>query len=290
MNDTAAETLRAFMDRAYNDHAEAPQAFADALMARAATLPADAEGAEAIRLAEHVMLGHLADAPALQRFVQALPPALVQAEVAAASLQRANGCLSLMQGGAPADLPPLLRWRSLHNAVLGLALTGRAALGSELLARDEAAALASPELAERQAYAAAANNIAAGLRQEPRRSADVDALMIQAAGVARRAWEKAGNWMNVERAEYQLALCHAVLGQGTPALHHAGLCLRICEAEQADAVEHFFAHEALVHAHRAAGQADQACAHRAQMAQWLPQVADAGMQAYCAKTLADTPA
>jgi hypothetical protein len=278
------------MDRAYNDHAEAPQAFADALMARAATLPADAEGAEAIRLAEHVMLGHLADAPALQRFVQALPPALVQAEVAAASLQRANGCLSLMQGGAPADLPPLLRWRSLHNAVLGLALTGRAALGSELLARDEAAALASPELAERQAYAAAANNIAAGLRQEPRRSADVDALMIQAAGVARRAWEKAGNWMNVERAEYQLALCHAVLGQGTPALHHAGLCLRICEAEQADAVEHFFAHEALVHAHRAAGQADQACAHRAQMAQWLPQVADAGMQAYCAKTLADTPA
>jgi hypothetical protein len=65
--------LRRFLDQADETHPHEPRAIADQLLARATALPADETGAEAVRLAEHVMLGHLADADALQRFLQALP-------------------------------------------------------------------------------------------------------------------------------------------------------------------------------------------------------------------------
>lgn len=287
---TTPESLRALLDRAYEHHADTPQAFADALAASASEWPADAEGAEAIRFAEHLLLAHLADADALQRLVQALPPALVQAELAAASVQRAVWCMALMRDEPEPLLAPLPRWRSLHNAVLGLARRGRTQRAGELLLRDEAAALSHSGEPERQAYAAGANNIALHLRTGERGSAAVDALMIQAAQTARRAWERAGTWLHVERAEYQLAMCHAVLGQGPQARHHAQLCLDICSAQGADALEHFFAHEAGVHAQRAAGDLAAARTHREQMAAWLPQVADESLRDWCARTLESTPA
>lgn len=287
---SVAETLRAFMDRAYNEHSDAPRAFADALAARAGALAADAEGAEAIRLAEHLMLGHLADPRALQAFIEALPAGLPQAELVAPSVQRAVWALAAVRGEPEPVLPALRRWASLQNAVLALSQLGHSARAQALLLRDEAEALAHEEAPARRNFAISANNTAQHLRLGARGDAARDALMVSAAGLSRRAWEKAGNWMNVERAEYELAMCHAVLGQGATAVQHGALCLQICEAEQADAVEHFFAHEALVHAHRAAGQADQGRHHRAQMVAWLPQVSDAEMRAWCAKTLETTPA
>jgi len=286
----APETLRALLDRAHEHHADTPQAFADALAAHASSLGADAEGAEAIRLAEHVMVGHLADAGALQSFIDALPATLAQAELTLPTVQSAALCIALMRGDAAPGAPPRLRWRSLHNVALGLALTERAALAEQLLVRDEHEALSHPDAPARQAYAAAANNLAVGLRTGVRGDAARDALMITAAQTARRAWERAGTWLHVERAEYQLAACHAVLGQGPPALRHAQSCLALCSANEADALEHFFAHEALVLAHRAAGHSAAARAHREQMAAWLPKVADEGLHSWCAKTLDGTPA
>jgi hypothetical protein len=287
---TTSEPLRALLDRAHEQHADKPQAFAEALAARARFLGADAEGAEAIRLAEHVMVGHLADAGALQAFIDAVPAALAQAELTLPCLQSAKRCIALMRGDAAADAPPRLRWRSLHNVALGFALTGRAHEAQQWLVLDEHEALAHPEAPARQAYAAAANNIAVGLRTGARGDATSDALMITAAEIARRAWAAAGTWLHVERAEYQLAMCHAVLGQGPQALHHAQLCLGLCSAQGADALEHFFAHEACLHAHRAAGDLAAARTHREQMAAWLPQVADENLRDWCAKTLENTPA
>lgn len=286
---TAPETLRALLDRAHEHHANTPQAFADALAAHASSLGADAEGAEAIRLAEHVMVGHLADAGSLKSFIDALPAALAQAELTRPTVQSAALCIALMRGDAAPGAPPRLRWRSLHNVALGLALTGRALLAEQLLVRDEHEALAHPDAPARQAYAAAANNLAVGLRTGRRGDAASDALMITAAETSRRAWERAGTWLHVERAEYQLAVCHAVLGQGRQALHHAQLCLALCSAQGADALEHFFAHEALLLAHRAAGDLPAARAQRELMAAWLPKVVDDGLRSWCARTLQGTP-
>ena len=65
---------------------------------------------------------------------------------------------------------------------------------------------------------------AAAARGMPR-DAERDALMLQAAATARRAWASAGNWMHLERAEVRLALCHAAAGNSAAAVIHAGLCV-----------------------------------------------------------------
>lgn len=122
-----------------------------------------------------------------------------------------------------------------------------------------------------------------------------DRLMLAAAYLSQRAWANAGTWLHQERAEYRLALCHAALGQGEPALVHARRCLAACEAgdgqQPADAVEHFFAQEALARAHCAAGDASRATAAAEQMAGLLPgiPVAD-GLRAWCEQALRELPA
>ena len=110
--------------------------------------------------------------------------------------------------------------------------------------------------------------------------------MLQAAAIARRAWAVAGTWLHVERAEYQLAQCHAVLGQGAVAVEHARQCLSMCAAGGGDAVELFFAHEAMTLALRAAGDEHSARQHREQMQAELELVDDDDTRAWCASVLA----
>ena len=315
MNETAPppSVLRAVLDDTLARHADAPADIAAALLAQAPTLPADAEGAEAIRLAEHVLLGHCADTDSLAAFVAALPSALTYDAATAPSLQRVRWALAQLrvqgrvQGRMPAqpepdsspELPDAPRWRALQNVVLALAGLGRCGEAAALLAADEAAARAHGAGEAGVAYAAAANNVAghlqtgdpgAGAGRGAPRDAERDALMLQAAAIARRAWDSAGNWMQVERAEYRLALCHAAAGNGAAAVHHAGLCLSGCQAagDAADAVEHYFALEALVRAHRAGGDAPAATAALQRMAALLLQISEAdGLRDWCAETLAD---
>lgn len=285
MNDPA-ESLRALLDRAWDDHAEHPRRVADMLSARASTLGADADAAAAIRLAEHVMLAHLAEPGTLRGFIAELSPGTPAIEP---SVQRARWALARLDGTAEPALADAPRWRSLHNVVLAAAKRGHARQAAEWLTADESAAIAHPDAEARQAYAASANNIALDLRLDERGHADLDALMIQAAEVARRAWGAAGTWMHAERAEYQLAMCHAALGDGRRALAHARECQVICEREGADAVECFFAHEALSRAHHAARDAAAALDHRERMQRLLPEIEDAGMRDWCEQTLAALP-
>ena len=243
-------------------------------------------------------LSHLGDATALAALLAALPPALVQAPATAPSVQRLQWSLALVQGRPAATTPPALqRWQALQNVVLALAAQRRWAEAASLLAADEAAARDHGRSEAATAYASAANNVAmelqtSGPARGQARDADRDALMLQAATIARRAWGHAGTWRHAERAEYRLALCHAAAGQGAAARHHAGLCLAGCEAAgaEADATEHFFAHEALAHAHHAAGDAAANAAARAQMAALLPQIeVTDGLRAWCAEVLAAVP-
>ncbi|GCL65167.1 hypothetical protein [Pseudaquabacterium pictum] len=297
-DDTTALPLAALLAQIDATHADQPAAAVAALLARAASLPADADGARALHLAEHVALSHLGDANVLATLLAALPPALAQAPATAPSVQRLQWSLAVVQRTpAPATPPEPQRWRALQNVVLALAAQRRWAEATALLSADEAAARSQGRNEAGQSYAVAANNVAMELQTsgpaagQPR-DADRDALMLQAAAIARRAWGHAGTWRHAERAEYRLALCHAVAGQGAAARHHARLCLAACEAAgaEADATEHFFAHEALAHAHHAAGDAAANAAARAQMAALLPQIDTAdGLRAWCADVLAAVP-
>ncbi len=286
-------TLRSWLDQAQSQHADQPAATAAALTARAPGLPSDADGAEAIRLAEHVWLAHAADTTGLRAFLDALPAALVDDASTAPSLQRARLALAWLAGKPVPAQPDATRWRVLQNVVLAMAAQGRSADALGLLQADEDAALAQGPSDAGKAFAATANNVASHLQDGPRGDAARDTLMLQAAAIARRAWASAGGWLQVERADYRLALCHAAAGQGNEAVDHARRCLAGCVAagEQADAVEHFFAHEALVRAHRAAGDAAAANAAVQQMQALLDDIAQAeGLRAWCADVLAALPA
>lgn len=292
-------TLASVLGQAEATHADQPAATAAALLARAPSLPADADGARALRLAEHVALAHLADAAPLAALLAAVPAALAQAEPTAGTLQRLRWSLALVTGTpVPSPPPDLQRWRALQNVVLALAAQQRWAEATVLLATDELAARADGSGEAGRAYASSVNNVAMELQTSgpppgAPRDAARNALMLQAATIARRAWGHAGTWQHAERAEYRLALCHAVAGDGAAAVHHARLCLSGCEAAgaEAEAVEHFFAHEALVRAHLAAGDSGSADAARARMQALLPQIDSAdGLRAWCANVLAGLPA
>ena len=286
-------TLRSWLDQAQSQHADQPLAITAALTARANCLPADADGAEAIRLAEHVWLAHAADTAGLQAFLDALPATLSDDASTAPSLQRADLALAWLAGQAAKTQPDATRWRVLQNVVLAMAAQGRSAEALSLLQADEATARALGSSDAGKAFAATANNVASHLQDGPRGDAARDSLMLQAAAIARRAWSSAGGWMQVERADYRLALCHAAAGQGAEAVEHARRCLAGCVAagDQADAVEHFFAHEALVRAHRAAGDAAAAGAAVQRMQVLLADIAEAdGLRAWCADVLSALPA
>jgi hypothetical protein len=315
----AMPDLRHFLDEAHDLHARQPRAVADNLLARAATLPPDETGAEAVRLAEHVMLGHLADVDALRRFLQALETSQASRSSASSassassqapqtaqpwqssklprgpaadpawsqSVVRAQWALATLavESGAP-TLPDAPRWRALQNVVLALAHRGRVADASARLTREAAAALSHVDAAARRAYAACTNNVALELREGPRGDTARDALMLEAAALARRAWTAAGTWLQVQRADYQLARCHAAVGHGAEALAFAQACLEACVANGAQADERFFAHEALWHAHRAAGDMASAATERQRMHALLEEIGDAEMRAWCGATLA----
>lgn len=292
----AALPLRAWLDAAQPAHAGQPAALADALMRRAPALPDDADGADAVRLAEHLFLAHLAasvaDAQGLAAFVERLPAGRAAGGALDQALQRVHWALAVLQGRHEPPLDDLPRWRSLQNVVLALAARGQAVQAAALLDDETPAGLAAGEGAAGQAFAASCNNVATELQHGPRGDGARDALMLQAAGLARQAWAGAGTWQHVERAEYRLALCHAVLGQGGAALRHARACLAGCVAAgaAADAVEHFFAHEALARAQLAAGDAAAAAAAAQRMRALLPRIADAdGLRDACAAALAGLP-
>ena len=308
---TATLPLADWLAQALDSHADSPQAVADGLHERAAALPADDSGAQAVRLAEHLWLGHLADTAGLADWLGRLPPALLAAAAPgsgdpstpapapalAQALARCHWALAALQHAAHATAPALddaSRWRALQNVVLALAQQGRSPQARSLLLADEDAAAAQGDSDAGRAFAACANNVAGHLHDQAGRDAERDQLMLDAAALSLRAWSRAGTWLHQQRAEYRLALCHAALGQGQAALAHACRCLQGCQqgdgTQPADAVEHFCAHEALARAHHAAGDAAGRQAAAAQMRALLPAIDEAdGLRAWCAQALADLP-
>ncbi|WP_425256773.1 hypothetical protein ACPOLB_14850 [Rubrivivax sp. RP6-9] len=283
---TPPSPLRAWLDQAWDRHATDTAAVAAELLAHAPTLPDDADGAGVLRLAAHVLLTHAADAAAMQRLLDAAPP---HAALEAAA-RPARWALARLQGTPAPACSDAERWNGLEYLVLVLAARGQAAQAQALLLAEEAAAAAHPEQPARRAYAASANNVAGALRDGPRGDAAIDTLMLAAARLSRRAWVRAGTWMHVERADYQLAMCHAALGQAADAVAHAQACLQRCEAEGAAPDELFFAHECAAHAQHAASDTAALQHHVAQMQALLARIEDAGMRQFCAETLARTPA
>lgn len=102
-----------------------------------------------------------------------------------------------------------------------------------------------------KSIAIAGNNLACELEELEKRTQEENELMLDAAQTARKFWEIGGNWVNVERAEYRLAMSYLKASRYEEALRHANQCLNICAENNADETEMFFAHEALTKVNRA---------------------------------------
>ena len=120
------------------------------------------------------------------------------------------------------------------------------------LAEDSALPVADPM---HRALAVASHNLACTLEDKVDRSTDERPLMILSAQASRQHWEHAGTWLEVERAEYRLAMTWLQAGDLAQARQHAQSCLAIVAANDAPALERFFGHESLGVIERAAGNA-----------------------------------
>jgi len=173
-------------------------------------------------------------------------------------------------------------------AIIASTLSGQGRIDDARTAFDKSLEFASygPDHGDPAALALAitGNNLACSLEDKQGRSSGETNLMKLAAQTARKYWELAGDWKNVERAEYRLAMTMIAAGDAEAAIEHARTCLAVCEDNDADACERFFAQEALALSCHSGGQADLAAAARALCAELLEQQ-DEGMKSYCASTL-----
>jgi hypothetical protein len=208
-----------------------------------------------VDIAEHVLLGHLADVDTWASWLAHLAPLVERHVGAQAAFDRAHIASRLLRGGSAkpgeAALPLLIRAHG--TAANGAAARGDVARARELLECAIALARDGGDDADAvKALAASSNNLATQLLDGPRGPA-ADALMMEAATLSRSRWGEVGTWLHAERGEYILALCAAAVGDGAKATGHARECLAICKANDADAFERFFGHEALGRSRLACG-------------------------------------
>jgi len=174
-------------------------------------------------------------------------------------------------------------------AVAACALAGQARLPEALATFKDALAMikgdAAAEDPVNRAIAISANNLACELEEVAARTPDQDALLELAANTARRFWEVAGTWNNVQVAEYRLCMSYLALGRPESALEHARAALELCEANGAGPTDLLFAQEALARANHALGRAEAASAARDAMVGHLPD-ADPSWGDYPKETLA----
>ncbi|MBQ0957430.1 hypothetical protein KAK06_00535 [Ideonella sp. 4Y11] len=288
------DALTQLTDRAFAIHAQ-DAAGAAAMIADG--LPATLDQADsgslesALRAIEHIGLGHLADGDWVRRMMALVAPLQARAPSLAVALARGEAALALLAGDDPdlALLPPAERVRAHANPALGRARQGDIEGARRLLDLATArAAEADTDPPVRRAIAALANNLASDIRDTLRSPADpaAVALMLEAATRSRAAWSDVGGWLEVERADWLLAMCHASAGQGHEALRHAQATLAACQVHGGDDFEFCFAWQAMAFAALAARDRSAAQQARTAMAERAERLSDAGDQQYARDQLA----
>jgi hypothetical protein len=137
-----------------------------------------------------------------------------------------------------------------------------------------------------RALAVAGNNLAAAFEELPLLDHEQRGAMLMAAHTGRVYWEKAGTWLEVERAEYRLSRSSLKGGDPEGAMHHAQACIRLCDHYNAPALEMFFGIEALALALQAKGHEVERVARLKEKAEATFSALAAEDQHWCAPTLA----
>ena len=249
-----------WMNKAWDEHGTQTAAVAARLGTEGLALArGDTDTAALMRLAHHVLGEHLG------RWVQgrqtlfqigtsepAGPATGVAMRVFDASLALAGGLEDARGTMAPSD-----RIRVTAHAAGALAERDpprAASLLREAALEVDTETLPNTDPACR-AIAINGNGIATTLGEKLFRSDAERALMLLAARIARDYWARAGTWLEVERAEYRLAISWLKAPDLSAARRHARKCLEIVREHEAPALEWFFGFEALALVERALGNA-----------------------------------
>ena len=278
------------MDQAWNDHADDPQGVTARWPALQALATDEPQIERLAGLMHHVHGAHLGE---WQRGAAALQPlralrAYRDDGPSGATLRRALASLAAC-AGAPASGDALSTSDRIRvGAMVVENLAAREPARAMGLLRETLAAAQRSGLPDNdpmhRAVAVASHNLACALEETTDRSADERALMILAAQASREHWERAGTWLEVERAEYRLAMTWLQAGNPAQARRHAQACLDIVAANDGAALERLFGWEALGLVERAAGDA-AGHAHALAMARAAFAELSADDQGWCAESI-----
>lgn len=265
----AAARFDRFFARAWADHAGRPDAVARRLRLRTPPPCTPAHLIGLARLVVHLLgdhLGRFDDArwrlSALQSHPLADAAVHSELKVGAAVLDIGEG----LADAAPAGMDTSQALRAEAGAAtlcLGRGQVQRALqLIGHTVSRLSALPAATPQ--DHRPLAVACNNMAWELHElGTRRSAEQTEAMLRLAAASREHWSRAGTWLEIERADYALALTHLSAGLHDEAWRHAAQCLAVCLHHQAPPYELVFAHEAMARVHHARREAGE-LAHHAQ--------------------------
>ncbi len=279
----------AWLNKAWEDHAAQTAAVAARIGGEGLALArTDAHTADLARLAHHVLGEHLG------RWVEGrqLLFHIASSEPAGASTGTAVRIFdaSLALGGGLEDLRGAMsasdRIRVTAYAAASLAERDPPRAGS--LLREAALAFDTESLPESdlacRAIAINGNNIASTLGEKPQRSDGERELMLLAARTARDYWARAGTWLELERAEYRLAVSWLKANDLAAARRHARKCLDLVREHEAPPLEWFFAWEATALAERASGNHSAAARAAQEMRQAFDRLGEAD-QGWCRTSL-----
>ncbi|HEV8246265.1 MAG TPA: hypothetical protein VGP93_10880 [Polyangiaceae bacterium] len=282
----------AFLNKAWEDHAGDAAEVAKRLPEGLRLIGQAEQIPGYVQLAAHVFGEHLGkwqEGVELVERARSLP-CFAGSPDAEGSVRSAIATLKLAESDQRAVLEPLSR----SERVRVLAVAAAALLGQNQVPRAaayfaDALALAAElgkEDPAQRALAVTANNLASALERKSGRTSEECELMLLAARSARKHWEMAGTWTNVERAEYRLARSYLEAGLPDDALEHARQCIAICRQNSAEPAELFWGFECLARAELARNNEAGFAAALEQAKSHLEQVGESG-RSFCVKGFAE---
>ena len=263
-------TIDAFLESAWNDHADHPQQVAERMAESLHLVQAPEHIPPFARLLTHVHGEHLGQ---WQRGIELLEamralPANDGSEAVVGALNRNVATLRHCSGDAAALGQLSDDDRITVLAAAASAFAGRSDYKRALATYSEALGLAQAGLPRGspaiRALAVGGNNLAAALEEKLDRDASENEGMIRAAEGGLKYWKLAGTWLEEERAEHRLTRSLLQSGQPHAAIASAARCVNVCEQNSAPPFELFFAYAVLALARRAAGELAPFASARAQ--------------------------
>lgn len=244
-----SEAFEQFLNQAWAGHADDAQGWAQRLRTDTPA-PNDVPQLLAlIRFTTHLLAEHLGRYDDARWRLSALA-AHPQADASVqAAIRVAAASLSLAEHGSAAIAVFKVedQVRAFAQAAAIAAAQRQLARALTMLARARSVLghVQTADAAMVRPLAVACNNIAWELHGlGDLRTPEDTAAMLEIAATSREHWARAGTWLEVQRADYCLALTHLAAGQLAAAFAHARSCLEACEANKAPAFEYVFAHEA----------------------------------------------